>query len=72
MGSGRRVSLLKQAPQSEETVLANMLVEKLVSSKWTSLHEVIIKTRDGIIQVRLSHMILCMCILFARLAGILL
>ena len=71
VGSGRRVSLLKQAPQSEGSVLANMLVEKLVSSKWTSLHEVVIKTRDGAIQVRLCHMTLCMCILFARLAGIL-
>ena len=64
VGSGRRVSLLKQAPQSEETVLANMLVEKLVSSKWTSLHEAVIKTRDGAIQVRLCHMTLCMCIPF--------
>ena len=51
MGSGRRTSLSKQAPQSEETVLANMLVEKLISSKWTSLHEAVIKTRDGTIQV---------------------
>jgi hypothetical protein len=58
VGSGRRTSLLKQAPQSEETVLANMLVEKLVSSKWTSLHEAVIKIRDGAIQVRLCHMTL--------------
>ena len=51
-GGHRRASLLKQAPQSEETILANMLVEKLVSSKWTSLHEAVIKTRDGAVQVR--------------------
>lgn len=51
VGSGRRASLLKQGPQSEETVLANMLVEKLTSSKWTSLHVAVIKTRDGTIQV---------------------
>ena len=51
-GGHRRASLLKQAPQSEEIVLANMLVEKLLSSKWTSLHEAVIKTRDGTIQVR--------------------
>lgn len=49
-GSNRRAGL-KQELQTEETILANMLVEKLLSSKWTGLHELVIKTRDGIIQV---------------------
>ena len=44
-GGHRRVSLTP-VPPTEETILANMLVEKLLSSKWTSLHEVVIKTTD--------------------------
>ena len=55
-GGGHRRASLKPAPPTEETILANMLVEKLLSSKWTGLHEVVIKTRDETIQVRRTVM----------------
>ena len=54
-GGGHRRASLKQAPRSEETILANTLVEKLLSSKWTSLHEAVIKTRDETIQVSIAR-----------------
>ena len=54
-GGGHRRASLKQAPQPEEIILANTLVEKLLSSKWTSLHEAVIKTRDETIQVSIAR-----------------
>ena len=56
-GGGHRRASLKPAPPTEETILANMLVEKLLSSKWTGLHEVVIKTRDETIQVSCTVML---------------
>ena len=37
---------------SVESTLAKLLVEKLISNKWSSVHEMVIKTRDETIQVR--------------------
>ena len=56
-GGGHRRASLTPAPPMEETILANMLVEKLLSSKWTGLHEVVIKTRDETIQVSCTVML---------------
>ena len=51
-GSNRQASMnQKQASSTVEADLAKLLAEKLVSSKWTSVHEVAIRTRDDTIQV---------------------
>ena len=43
----------KQTPPvlSVESTLAKLLVEKLITNKWSSVHEMVIKTRDETIQV---------------------
>lgn len=47
--NGRRSSI-KEA-STEEATLAKLLVEKVLSNKWTSVHEVVLKSRDKAVQV---------------------
>ena len=62
--------MVKQAPHLEEIFLANMLVEKLLSSKWTSPPEAVIKTRDGTIQVHEMHSCLLYNVYIVELKGL--
>ena len=60
--SGGKRPSLKQEPPSTELTLAKLLAEKLVSSKWTGVHEVVINTRDETIQVCMSEVFFGTCV----------
>lgn len=60
--SNSKRTSVKQEPVTAEATLAKQLAEKLLTNKWTSIHDVVITRRDETMQV--SSVIRYVCTTF--------